>query len=332
MITAGSINGHRALWLENDLLRVAVLPEKGADICELLYKPTATDFLLQTPAGLRPPGPHPAAGFLENYEGGWQELFPNINDSCRHREVEVPFHGEVALLPWQWAIERDDPDEGALALSVRCRRMPLRLTKVLRLRRSEAILYVEEVVTNEADDPADLVWGHHLVLGGGFLEGGCLLEVDAERIFTPEELYEPATARLAAGQRECWPFARGRHGERVDLRQIPGPEAHAHDDVILGSLRRGYAAVTNPRLGLRFALEWDGRLFRYVGLWQPLGGADAPPLTGIYGLGLEPWSSRYNLARAVEHGEAITLGPGQALHTTLMARVDRAGPNSLAGM
>lgn len=322
MITDGSINGHRAVWLENDLLRVAVLPEKGADIFELVYTPTGTNLLLNTPAGLLPPGPQPPADFLENYEGGWQELLPNINDGCTYRGIEVPFHGEVALLPWRWEVQRDDAEETALSLSVRCRRTPFSVQKVLRLRWGEAVLEIEEEVTSEADERTDLVWGHHLVLGGAFIEGGCLLEVDAGTIFTPEVLYEPETARLAPGQCEVWPFARGRGGERIDLRHIPGPEAHAHDDVILGDLRRGFAAVTNPRLGLRFGLEWDEHLFRYVGLWQPFGGADAPPLTGIYGLGVEPWTSRYNLAGAVEHGEAIALAPGEARRTILRARID----------
>ncbi|MDI7277406.1 MAG: DUF4432 family protein, partial [Anaerolineae bacterium] len=276
----------------------------------------------KTPAGLRPPGPQPVTDFLENYEGGWQELLPNLNDACTWRGVEVPFHGEAALLPWQWEVERDDAEESALALGVRCRRTPFSLRKVLRLRRGEPVLHIDEAVANESGESAHLVWGQHLVLGGGFLEAGCLLEVGAQWILTPDELYEPATARLAPAQREPWPHARGRRGERVDLRRIPGPEAHSHDDVIVTGLELGHAAVTNPRLGLRFVLEWDEKHFPYLWLWQPFGGADAPPLTGIYGLGIEPCASRYNLAQAVEHGEAIRLEAGQVLRTSLRAHVD----------
>ena len=56
--------------------------------------------LFKTPWGLQPPGSPPREGsdghaFLENYEGGWQELFPNCNDPCsvpRHRAA-VPRRG-----------------------------------------------------------------------------------------------------------------------------------------------------------------------------------------------------------------------------------------------
>ena len=63
------------------------------------------DVLFKAPWGLQPPGSPPREGadghaFLENYEGGWQELFPNCNDPCEYRGVELPFHGEVATVPW----------------------------------------------------------------------------------------------------------------------------------------------------------------------------------------------------------------------------------------
>ena len=326
MFSVGTTSGHTAVFLENKFLRVTVLPEKGADIYGFVHKPRGVGFLLESPAGLRPPGNDPPADFLENYEGGWQELLPNVNDACEYLGSEVPFHGEVALLPWEWAVERDDEMETAVRFTVRCRVTPFHLTRLLRLPCRTPALVVEEAVTNESDASAYLVWGHHLVLGGGFLEADCRLEVPTCTLITPDELYEPETARLAAGQRQPWPFAHGRHpGERVDLRDIPGPVAHSHDDVFLTGFSRGYAAVSNPRLGLRFSLEWDAALFRYICLWQPFSGADRPPLTGIYGLGLEPWVSRYNLAQAIRCGEAIELKPRQVLRTMLRASVSDVG-------
>ena len=44
--------------------------------------------------------------FLHNYGGGWQELFPSCNDACTYRGVELPFHGEVAVAPWD--VERGE--------------------------------------------------------------------------------------------------------------------------------------------------------------------------------------------------------------------------------
>lgn len=325
MLIQTTVNGHTALILENERLRIGVLPEKGADIFELIYKSADRSddiqLLMQTPWGLKPPGTQPPLDFLENYEGGWQELFPNANDGCQHRGLDIPFHGEVALLPWHFDVLQENEHETALHLSVVCKRTSFRLERTMRLRHDESRLLIHEKVTNVGNESSEFVWGHHIVLGGNFLEEGCLLDIPAQQIFTPDVLYEPSTARLESHQAREWPSARGRSGESVDLRFIPGPQAHSHDDVILGGMKQGVYRVTNPRLKLSFMLEWDTNVFPWLMFWQPYGGADLPPLTGIYGVGLEPWVSRYPLADAVKAGQAKTLNLGQSLETDLVVEI-----------
>jgi galactose mutarotase-like enzyme len=322
MLRRDVIQGHEALWLENGQVQIAVLPRKGADIYAFIHVPTGVEFLMRTPDGLTPPGTSPPEDFLENYEGAWQELFPNHNDACTYRGRPIPFHGEVALLPWEVSVEADDARATTLKLMVDCRQTPFRLTRRMRLSSEGTTLELEAAVTSLSSEPEYFVWGHHIVLGGGFLMQGCVLEIPAGQITTRTELFEPATAVLAPGQDEPWPMARGRRpGKRIDLRAIPGPEAHTHDDACLTDLAEGRWTVTNPRLGLGFRLEWDAAIFPWVQIWQAYGGADLPPLTGIYGLGLEPWVSRFPLAQAIAHGQARRLAPGETLTTTLRASV-----------
>ena len=132
-IRTGTLNGHRAITLENDLLRVTILPDKGADIAELIHKPSGVDCLAKTPWGLKPPGAAPATDFLDNYEGGWQEMFPSSNDACEVRGQAIPFHGETPLLPWEVEILAEVGDEIAVRLSVQSRALPLRLERTMRL-------------------------------------------------------------------------------------------------------------------------------------------------------------------------------------------------------
>jgi hypothetical protein len=327
MIEKTIVNGHQALWLENGQLRVGVLPDKGGDIFEFIYKTTGNSehiqFLIQTPWGLKPPGKQTPVDFLENYEGGWQELFPNANDVCVYHGQEIPFHGEVALESWQFDASRSDSAESILQLSVNCRKTPFRLERLLRMREEDCCLIIQEKVTNIGAEPCEFVWGQHLTLGGNFLEDGCMLEIPAHEFFTPDMLYEPLTARLEPSQTGQWPLARTRRGGYVDLSYVPGAEVRAHDDIILGGLERGFYRVVNARLKLSFELEWDMNVFPWLMLWQPYGGADLPPLTGIYGVGLEPWVSRYPLDKAVETGQARKLASGESLETELIASVQQ---------
>ena len=58
-LSHGSVEGWAAVVLESDRLRVTVLPDKGADIYELVDLASGVDLLFKTPWGLRPPGAPP---------------------------------------------------------------------------------------------------------------------------------------------------------------------------------------------------------------------------------------------------------------------------------
>jgi hypothetical protein len=321
MLIKGQHLGHAALWLENEALRVGVLPEKGADIFELTHRSSGIQMLIEMPGGLKPPAGHPQTEFLENYEGGWQELFPNHGDACEFRGQTLPMHGEVALLPWDVQVLQDDSIETCLHLQVRCQKTPFLLERTMRLRAGTAQLEILGRVTNLSDQACEFVWGHHVTLGEAFLDGASRLDVSASTILTPPALYEPGTARLAPGQSRPWPNARNRQGGTIDLSRIPDRSAHSHDDAFLTGLENGSFSVASPGCGLCFTLQWDEQLFPWIAFWQPYGGADMPPFTGMYGVGIEPWVSQFTLAEAVEKGQAQRLAGGASLQTRLVASV-----------
>ena len=323
MLIKGKYRGHAALWLENEFLRVGVLPEKGADIFELVHRPSGIQCLIEMPAGLKPPAGSPQGEFLDNYEGGWQELFPNHGDACEFRGQALPMHGEVALLPWEVQVLKDNDTEACLHLQVRCQKNPFLLERTMRLLAATAQLEILEKLTNESGEACEFVWGHHVTLGEAFLDGESRLDIPARTILTPDVLFEPGTARLAPGQTCPWPAARDRMGKTIDLASIPGRQVHSHDDAFLTGLECGHYTVTSPRRQLRFSLDWDNTLFPWVAFWQPYGGADQAPFTGMYGVGIEPWTSRYSLAEAIEKGQAHRLAGRTSLQTRLVASVTR---------
>jgi hypothetical protein len=319
------VAGWRAVHLINDALEVIVLPDKGADIYAITDRETGIDPLFKTPWGLQPPGAPPRAGsagiaFLENYEGGWQELFPNTNEPANYGGTVLPFHGEVATLPWSWSLAPSGPGEVALRFAVECRLAPLRLERTIRLRHGERRLVLDERVTNLSGETARFCWGHHCVVGPPLVAKGAELRVPCHTIVTDPEAWED-TARLSPGQRGLWPVAQCRDGGTADLSQVPGPEAASHDDVFLTDLAEGWVEVFNPSLGIGFRLDWDPAVFGWVISWQPYGGAHALPLRGCYGLGIEPWTSNGNLEAAIRRGDAMALPPHGVLETTVTAAI-----------
>src|SRR5262249_33975781 len=118
------LQGMRALSMENDLLQIGILVDKGTDIFQFLHKPSDTDFLFRTPTGLRNPSTFvptrsPSAGnFTDDWPGGWPEMFPNAGYPCTYKGAELGLHGDVSLMAWQWQILTDTPDEVSVRFDV----------------------------------------------------------------------------------------------------------------------------------------------------------------------------------------------------------------------
>jgi Domain of unknown function (DUF4432) len=161
--------GIEAIVLENRTLRVTVLAGKGTDVVELNYKPLDLDFAPISPGGVRPPRTDQGDAFMDHYPGGWQEVLPNGGVPGTHAGATYGQHGEVSLVPWDHAIERDDADGVTVAFEIALRTVPLRLVKRLSLDGAAPALRIEETLTNESDVDVDAMWGHHIAFGPPFL-------------------------------------------------------------------------------------------------------------------------------------------------------------------
>ena len=324
MIAAHSVGGWEAVTVTSDHLAVTVLPQRGAEIHALVDRASGVDVLFHAPWGLAPPGAPPREGsdghaFLERYAGGWQELFPSCNEPCTYRGRTIPFHGEVATIPWQ---VRADGDL-ALVGTVECATAPFRLERRMTLAADRPLLRLDETVTNTGSERWECTWGHHLVLGPPFIAAGCTYGPAARTIVTIPEIWED-TARLAPDQRSPWPHGALRNGGSADLSQVPGPELGSHDDVYLTDLEAGRLRVTNPHLHRALQVDWDPEVFRWIITWQPYGGATALPLTGSYALGVEPWVAARSLAVAAAAGDALVVDAGDELRTTIEITMEDA--------
>jgi hypothetical protein len=80
--------------------------------------------------------------------------------------------------------------------------------------------------------------------------------------------------------------------------------------------------VTNANRQIGFGLAWDPSVFKYIWLWQALGGGLGYPWYGrTYNVGIEPWSSYpcSGLLESIENGTALHLEAGQSLDSWLTA-------------
>jgi hypothetical protein len=315
--------GLRTVTLENELLRVSVLADKGSDILEFLYKPLDVDFMWRSPWGVRNPAAfvpttHTAiSAFLDFYAGGWQDCLPTGGDPGEYQGWPFGAHGETPTIPWEYRIVEDAPERAAVKFWVRTYRTPFYVEKVLSLERGQAALAIEERVVNEGRVRMDLMWGQHPALGAPFLDESCVIDLPAARVHCAN--LTPNT-RFVEGVYE-WPLLPGRDGGVIDLRQVATVEADTSDTLRLSDLSEGWYAVTNTRRQVGFGMAWPLEVFPALWFWQVYGGAYHPPWYGrTFNIALEPFSTlQPSIAAAIEDGSAHTLQPGQSIQARFVA-------------
>ncbi len=93
--------------LENDWLKVTLLPEYGGRILSILYKPTGHEELYQNPVGA--PYGYMAGDFFYN----WLMVYGGILPTLPEAE-----HGKTWLLPWTTTIDDQTPDHVSVHMSL----------------------------------------------------------------------------------------------------------------------------------------------------------------------------------------------------------------------
>ncbi len=318
--------GMRTIFLENELLRIGILLDKGADIFQFLYKPTDTDFLWRSPRGLFDPRKYRAtsstteAAFLDYYHGGWQEIFPG-GGPTNYRGAELGLHGEVTHLGWDYIIKEDTPEEISIELSVECNRTPFKLERVMCLKRGKAALFFEEKLTNLSPNKQEFMWGHHPAFGAPFLRKGLKLYIPAEDV----EVHNPAFAAsgiLEPGSCFKWPSI-DLDDRSIDFSKIQGPEAGFSELLYLKNLSSGWYALLDQEKKIGLGLAWPIEVFPYVWFWLVYGKAPGYPWWDrVYCIALEPWTSiPNNFSEAQKRRTPGLLEGGEELEVAFTAVV-----------
>ncbi len=322
-------SGYQALLLQNDLLQIVILLDKGAEIIQFLYKPMDLDFLWRAPNPLRDPSRFVPAGgsqatpYFDLWSGGWFEVVPNGGPACEYKGAALGFYAETINLPWSYRILKDTPECVSIALWVETYRTPFLLQKTLTLKLGKPALLIEERLTNQGHEDLDFMWGHHPVFGPPFLDESCYISA-------PDSLVEVIHAedgpdhRMGLHQVERWPIIKDRHGRPLDLRNVPPVTGRTMDNCYLKEFAEGWIAMSNRNRGVGFGFAWDAKIFKYAWVWQALGGGIGYPWFGrTYNIGLEPWTSYpcVGLAEAIQRGTAAQLKAGQSVDAWVTAVV-----------
>jgi len=311
------VNGLRTIKMESRYLRLAVLPEAGARIWQVHYKPLSVDLLWNNPS-LGPARLPLHASYDDNWSGGWDDLFPNDEAGELLGHI-LPDHGE--LWNGNWTAEQvGTGGTQGLHLQFETPLSHFLVEKTLRLHSARAALEVQYKLTNRGAErfpflfklhPAFAVSSHHRI------------DFPAMQVRREPEF---AGTLEAAPLTFPWPHAQIGN-TTLDLRQVPDERSGAVHFFYGTEMAAGWCGITNRAHRLAAALRFDPGvfsscwLFATHGGWRDLNVAVLEPATGY----------PYKMQSMLEGGQARWLAPGESLETTVLLCVQE-GLSSVGGV
>jgi len=317
----------RVVWMENELIKVGILVDRGSDIFEFRAKKQDVNVLLRLPKGILNPNQiqsqiRDTPNQMEDYYyGGWQECLPN-SAPLNYRGAHLGQHGEVWMIPWQHAIIENSAEKIALKVWTRPLRFPIMIEKVLTLERGSSALTIDVKITNESETILDLMWGQHIAFGLPWLEDGAKVITNAQDFYAEPKM--PDSRRFKPGVHGQWPDVMGVDGAMVSADLIPPLSVAPYSDLayLSGFSEWAYYALQTDQLG--FAVTWDPTIFTHLWYWQErFASQDAPWWGSTYAVGLEPWTSPYfaDPEKAVVDDKLFKIDPGEIISTKLSASI-----------
>jgi hypothetical protein len=293
--------------MENDRIRVEILPEIGARINRIEHRGSGTDLLWHN-ARIEPRPVPIGASYDDNFAGGWDELFPNDLAGPVGSET-YPDHGELWCQPWSHEIVARGPDSVTLML----RRMGAVTTtcveKSVTLNAGESQLRFSHRITNTGPRGLDFLWKLHPALA---VDAGDRIDIPARSV----ELVDPTFGRVSSPRTFAWPIAHPEGGMPIDVSEVPALDG-TRDFLYVYDLTDGWCALRRRALGLGFGLVFPREVFSSVWLFMTFGG-----WRGLETVVLEPCTTMpKDLNVAIRRGTARHLAPGASLACNVRAIV-----------
>jgi galactose mutarotase-like enzyme len=310
-------HGLHAIAIANRFLRLVVLPEAGAKIWQITYKPLEAPLLWNHPRIL--PARHCFhARYDDVWSGGWDELFPNDEAGSLLGE-SLPDHGELWMGEWQ-AEPFQDQDAVGVALRFATQISNFLVEKTIRLRPHSSTFEIEYRFTNRNTEAYPFLWKLHPAFAVSPRH-----RIDFPQMTVVREPVFPGSLG-AAPLNFPWPHAP--MGETsLDLRQIPDISSRAVHFFYGTNIAEGWCGITNRANGLATALQFDPKvfstcwLFASHGGWRNLNVAVLQPATG-YPFEVQPM---------IDAHRALWLAPGETLETSVLFTTQE-GLKSIGGV
>lgn len=285
--------------LENEKLRIILLPELGGKMTLLENKETGTQFLKQyvkKEGGLKPP--KLGFNFEPPYAYGFDECFPTVAPSSylfNERVIHWPDHGELWTQEWEYELQ-----ENRIVLKVTGVNLLYEFEKVIELKGPD--IQISYNVKNDSYRPFEYLWSSHPLLEIDE-EDELILDSDINQV----SIHETNEEGQINKQETEWPYVRG---GMTDYSIVQPRSSEVAMKLFAEQVKTGKAGLYRKQPNESILFEFDVDRTPHLGIWLCYGGWPEDTDIGSYTIALEPATASFDkLSDAIEHGEQRTIGP-----------------------
>jgi hypothetical protein len=256
--------GLTAVILENRLIRAVILPELGAKLWQITYKPADRELLWHHPR-IKPRTVPTHAIYDDVFFGGWDELYPNDIPEPLLGEP-LPDHGELWTLPWEFEIQGDGTEEASVRLWVETPVTSSRMEKRISLREAEGLLRFRHRLSNTGREELPFLWKLHAAMKA---DEYSRIDLGAKSMYI-ESFGTPRNGETLVSYE--WPYITDKFGVTHDMRQCKPSDSRLAEFQYATELKAGWCALTDTKSGIGMGIAFDPAVFRSCWLFASYGG------------------------------------------------------------
>jgi galactose mutarotase-like enzyme len=298
----------KKLVLENEKLRIILLPELGGKMTSLENKETGTQFLKQyveSEGELKPPSL--GFDFKPPYAYGFDECFPTVAPSSylfNERVIHWPDHGELWTQEWNFELEED-----RVVLKASGVNLLYEFEKEIQLKGNQ--IQISYRVKNTSYRAFDYIWSSHPLLEIDD-QDELLIDEKVDRVSIHETNEEGQIRKKETG----WPYV---SGDKTDYSVVQAETSDHAMKLFAEQVEKGRAGLYRKQTDETILFEFDTERTPHLGIWLCYGGWPEDAETGSYTVALEPATASFDkLSDAIDNAEHKVIEPGEC-HTWNMS-------------
>lgn len=279
-VQTGTYKGNLSFVIENEQLKVELIPQLGGKLVSMMYKPTGKEWLLDS--GTRPlKQPEFGSTFTDWDMSGWDECFPTII-ACPagvDEPILLPDHGELWSLPGSCQIE-----EGTVNCIIESPQLPYRFSRRISMADRDKVKLAYRVV-NEGNKPLPFLWVPHPQFA----------ITERTRLLLPDSMERMLCVfggeKLTSGNSYSW---------KGVSRLTPEATGDARKFYYEGKVTAGWSGLYEEVSGNYFIMSVSADQVPYIGIW-----IDEGMINDRVTCALEPSIGYYDsLEKAISNGTA----------------------------